>query len=153
VTSESQFQSNTVSRIRLLQVSSITLGVPEEQVLTLTEWNEPTPLPFAPKSVFGVASIQGRMFTVVDVGLILDAETSLHGDRMIVALNGDEQLALAVNSAKESIEIDESQVTSEGESTLIRGRVQLDGKDVLLLDVDALFAGVIRGKERRRRRL
>ena len=153
MTTESQFQSNAVSRIRLLQVSSITLGVPEEQVLTLTEWNEPTPLPFAPKSVFGVASIQGRMFTVVDVGLILDAETSLQGDRMIVALNGDEQLALAVNSAKESIEIDESQVTSEGESTLIRGRVQLDGKDVLLLDVDALFAGVIRGKERRRRRL
>jgi len=153
VTTESQFQANTVSRIRLLRVNSITVGVPEDQVLTVTEWYEPTPLPFAPKSVFGVASIQGRMFTVVDVGLILDLETSLQGDRTIVALHGDEQLALAVNSANDSIEIDESQVTSKGESTLIRGRVQLEGKDVLILDVEALFAGVIRGKERRRRRL
>ena len=93
------------------------------------------------------------MFTVVDVGLILDSETSLQGERMIVALHGDEQLALAVNSAKDSVEIDESKITSEDESTVIRGRVQLDGKDILLLDVDALFAGVIRGKERRRRRL
>ena len=152
MTTESQFQSNTVSRIRLLQLNSITVGVPEEQVLTVTEWNEPTPLPFAPKSVFGVASIQGRMFTVVDVGLILDLETSLKGDRMVVALHGDEQLALAVNSAKDSIEINESQLMNK-ESTLIRGRVHLDGKDVLLLDVYALFAGVIRGKERRRRRL
>ena len=93
------------------------------------------------------------MFTVVDVGLILDSETSLQGESMIVALHGDEQLALAVNSAKDSVEIDESKITSEDESTVIRGRVQLDGKDILLLDVDALFAGVIRGKERRRRRL
>ncbi|PYS68606.1 MAG: hypothetical protein DMF69_19685 [Acidobacteria bacterium] len=76
---ESEFQSNTVSRIRLLQVNSITIGVPEEQVLIVADWYQPTPLPFAPKSVFGVASIQGRMFTVVDVGLILDSETSLQG--------------------------------------------------------------------------
>ena len=139
--------------MRLLQVNSIDLGLPEEQILTVTEWCEPTPLPFAPKPVVGVASIQGRMFTVVDVGLVLDLKTNLQGDRMIVALHGDEQLALAVNSAKHSVEIDESQVTSEAKSTLLRGRVQLDGKEVLLLDVEALFAGVIRGKERRRRRL
>jgi len=93
------------------------------------------------------------MFTVVDVGSVLDVETSLQGDRTLVALHGDEQLALAVNNAKDSMEIDESQVTRDGKSTLIRGRVQLDGKDVLLLDIDALFAGIIRGKERRRRRL
>jgi len=139
--------------VKLLGVNAITLGVLEEQVLTSIEWTDPTPLPFGPASVCGVVSIQGRMFTVVDVGLILGSQTGIQEPRFIVALRGDEQLALAVTEANDIVEIDPKEITPEAESTLVRGKIQLDGKEISLLDIDALFAGVIRGRERRKRRL
>jgi len=38
-------------------------------------------------------------------------------------------------------------------SRLVRGKIQLDGQEVSLLNVDTLFAVAIRGRERRRRRM
>ena len=101
----------------------------------------------------GVASIQGRMFTVVDVASLLGLEMASAGSGFIVALRGDEQLALAVDEASEVVELKPSDITNDGESSLSQGNTQVRGKNVLVLDVARLFAGVIRGQERRRRRL
>ncbi|HEV8366957.1 MAG TPA: CheW domain-containing protein [Pyrinomonadaceae bacterium] len=139
-------------KLRLLQVRSLTLGVVEEDVLTVVEWTQPTPLPFAPVSVMGVASIQGRMFTVVDVASLL-GEVTFEGSGFIVALRGDEQLALACDEASDVEEVKPADIINESESSLIQGNTQVRGKNVLVLDVARLFAGVIRGQERRRRRL
>ncbi len=138
--------------VTLLNVNSQTVAVPTEQILTVSDWIEPTPLPFGPATVIGIVSIQGRMFTVVNLGLILDLDTPHENPLYIVALHGDEQLAIAVASANDVVEIKTNDIASERESTLIRGKTQVNGREVLLIDVDALFAGVIRGRERRKRR-
>lgn len=153
VTNERDKVTNDSVKISLLRTSSITVGVIEDQLLSVIDWVELTPLPFGPTSVFGVVSVQGRMFTVVDIETILGVSTERHETSMIAALRGDEQLAIAVEGTSDVVEINLGDVNPEPESTLIRGKVQVNNLDVLLLDLDALFAGVIRGRERRRRRL
>jgi purine-binding chemotaxis protein CheW len=145
--------SNDSWKVRLLQVQALTLGVSEEKVLTVVKWAAPTPLPFAPPSVIGVVSVQGRMFTVLDVGVLLDNKFAVQNAGAIVALRGDEQLALAVDDTRDVVEVKAGEIKAESASNLIRGTISVRGKDVLLLDIDSLFAGVIRGHERRRRRL
>jgi chemotaxis signal transduction protein len=121
-------------------------------ILAISDWTEPAPLPFAPPSVLGIVSMHGRMFTVVDVAALL-ARKAATQSRSIVALRGDEQLALAVDEPLEVVSVKPDEVVNETETDLIQGTIQLRGEQVLLLDVDSLFAGIIRGRERRRRRL
>jgi len=152
VTTGSDNLSEDVRSLRLLRVDSLTLGVPDEMILAISDWTDPTPLPFVPPSVLGIVSMHGRMFTVVDAAglLALNAATQ---SRSIVALRGDEQLALAVDETLEIVSIKPDEVVNGTEEDLIQGTIRLNGEQVLLLDVDSLFAGVIRGRERRRRRL
>jgi len=135
-----------------MRVESLTLGVPDEMILEISDWTEPAPLPFAPPSVLGIVSLQGRMFTVVDAAVLL-ARKAATQRRSIVALRGDEQLALAVDESLEVISINPDDVVNETDRELIQGTLRLNGKQVLLLEIDSLFAGIIRGRERRRRRL
>jgi len=121
-------------------------------ILEISYWTEPAPLPFAPPSVLGIVSLQGRMFTVVDAAVLL-ARKAATQRRSIVALRGDEQLALAVDESLEVISINPDDVVNETDRELIQGTLRLNGKQVLLLEIDSLFAGIIRGRERRRRRL
>ena len=136
----------------MFRVDSLTLGLPDEMILAISEWTEPAPLPFAPPSVLGIVSTHGRMFTVVDAAVLLARRTATQS-RSIVALRGDEQLALAVDELLETVSVKPGEVMSETETDLIQGTIRLNGKQVLLLDVNSLFAGIIRGRERRRRRL
>lgn len=147
-------------KLRLLQVGSIRLALFEDQITTIAEWSEPAPLPFAPDSVIGVVCIQGRMFTVLDLTDLLGGnkadETNEPGRprQFIVALRGDEQLALAVNASRETIEVSPAAMRSAEESSvqLFLGTVAQAGQDVQVLDVKELFPFVIKGRERRHRR-
>jgi chemotaxis signal transduction protein len=118
---------NEVRQLRALQIGFKRVGVFEDDVFTVAEWSEPTPLPFAPKAVLGVVAIESRIFTVLDLGTHLGSGQPTQR-KQIVALRGDEQLALAVDS------------------------VEIAHDDVQLLDLSTLFAIVMKGQERRRRR-
>ena len=96
--------------------------------------------------------MHGRMFTAVDAAALLARKPATQS-RSIVALRGDEQLALAIDEPLEVVSVNPNEVVNEREIDLIQGTIQLNGEQVLLLDVDSLFASIIRGRERRRRRL
>jgi chemotaxis signal transduction protein len=117
---------NEERQLRTLKIGSKRAGVFEDDVFTVSDWREPTPLPFAPDAVLGIVAIEGRMFTVLDIAKHLAAEPT-GPPTQIVALRGPEQLALAV---------DDSEIAqSEAE----------------LLDLRSLFSTVMKGQERRRR--
>lgn len=146
-------ESSSTTRLRLLQVDSFWLGLPEEEILTIEEFREPTPLPFAPQCVLGVVCLLGRMFTVIDPGALIKANGVLPQmpRRIVVALRGDEQLALTADDVTETIE---SVASSVGRSStqFIGDVVESDGKNIQVLNTSVLFANVIQGRERRRRR-
>jgi purine-binding chemotaxis protein CheW len=130
-------------------------GIFENEIATVATWREPTPLPQAPQTVLGVVSIQGRMLTVLNLAVLLDssAPTNNRSTQNILALRGDEQLALAVDAMAETIEIGGDVLDSDHESKgVLLGVINHSGAEIMILNVKGLFPSAIQGRERRRRR-
>ena len=147
-------------KLRLFSAGSRQFAVFEEEIATVANWQEPAPLPQAPKSVLGIVSIQGRMLTVLDLakfaGWEVDRSSShgVHHGGQILALRGDEQLALAIDMLGETIEISEQSLQIESkESALVLAVLKQGAHDIHILRVTQLFPSAIQGRERRRRRL
>jgi len=141
-------------RMGLLRIDSLTLGVFEEQVIAVNEWSEPTPLPFSPDAVLGIVCVEGRMFTVLDIGGLLGTAAISARRPFIVALRGDEQFALAADSWETPMKVSSSDIETieESSSRLICRIVKLGDQQVPLLETSKLFSEVIQGHDRRRRR-
>jgi purine-binding chemotaxis protein CheW len=142
--------------VQLFRAGSFLCGIFENQVAIVEPWREPTPLPQAPATVLGVVSIQGRMLTVLNLAMLLDSN-AVSADRSpqhILALRGDEQLALAVEAVANIIEIGDGlldELSDSGEG-LVLGVIKHDGAEITILNVKGLFPTAIQGRERRRRR-
>lgn len=124
-------------RLLSFRVGSRLYGVDETKVATVANWRQPTPLPHAPPAVMGVVSLQGRMLTVLDLRRLTSGEnTDNTTPQHVIALRGDEQLALAVGTVEGSIE-------SPSDSNPSR---------IEVINVSSLFSLAIQGRERRQRR-
>jgi purine-binding chemotaxis protein CheW len=149
-------ESDSKRDLRVVFAGSRKLGVFADEIEAITDWRTPTPLPHAPKAVLGVVCIHGRMLTVLDIAALLGERVSVapSSPACIVALRGDEQLALAVDRAGETIALaaDELQDTKNDERSLMLGFVDHGGESITVLNVRELFPAAIRGHERRRRR-
>ena len=129
--------SKGYQRLLSFRVGSRLFGVDESKVATVADWRQPTPLPHAPPAVIGIVSLQGRMLTVLDLRKLIGAvSTDNTPPQLVIALRGDEQLALAVDTVEGSIE-------SPGDT---------NGSPVEILNVNELFPLAIQGRERRQRR-
>ncbi len=146
-------------KLRLFTAGSRHFGIFEDQIATIAQWREPAPLPHAPESVIGVLGIQGRMLTVLDFARLAAREPGAESPpdnnqhRHIVALRGDEQLALAVDELGETAEIPEGvlDIRSEGDG-LVSAVFKHAETEISIIDVKQLFPIAIQGRERRRRR-
>ncbi len=138
--------------LQLLRAGSSLLGIFEDEIATIAAWREPTPLPYAPRLILGVVSIQGRMLTVLDLAALLSPEAlAIEGlSQHIIALRGDEQLALAVDGLDETIGISEEE--AETEKGLFLRVFELENRRISILNTKELFATALQGRERRRRR-
>ncbi|MCA1613006.1 MAG: chemotaxis protein CheW [Acidobacteria bacterium] len=145
-----------------------------EEVESAAENLRPAPLPFAPPAVLGVVPVRGRMRTALDPLLLLDAHAPPDSDagaaqtsapptpphdaagntaRLFVALAGDEQLALACDSAEAPANVRGARLESAPDSlSPVRARVEHEGRAITLLDPSRLFEAAMRGTDRRRRR-
>jgi purine-binding chemotaxis protein CheW len=155
--SHSGLRDNQPTRkLQLLYVGSLQLGVFEDEIATIVDWREPTPLPHAPASVLGVVSVQGRMLTVLDLGALLSETADIDGSSRsyIVALRGDEQLALTIENKGEILELAAQDIKppSGTAGSIVLGDLHRAGQPISVLDVKNLFRAAIRGRERRRRR-
>src|SRR5205085_8702648 len=121
---------------------------------------KPTPLPHAPRAVLGVVCVRGRMRTVLDpLALVGDNEETESATALaptplfIVALRGDEQLALAAESDGGVVRINFDNITPpDTADPSLRGTFEHDGARVLVLDPSRRFDASLRGTERRRQR-
>ncbi len=144
--------------LQLVTAGPAQFGIFADEISGIFPWWEPAPLPYAPKSVLGVVSIEGRMLTVLNLASL---PASAEKDEVprprsghFVALRGDEQLALAVDTVGEKIELVDSATKSQPATagTVVIGVLHYKGADVNLLNLKELFAAAIQGNERRRRR-
>ena len=144
--------------LQLVRAGSVQFGVFADAIATIAPWSDPVPLPLAPNSVLGVVSLQGRMLTVLKLRLLLGGETvskdsSLLNERRLIALRGDEQMALAVDAVGGVVKVAVSDLKpDQNRGSLILKRLQLEGSEVIVLNLRDLFPAAIQGRERRRRR-
>jgi chemotaxis signal transduction protein len=138
-----------------------------DEVEATSENLTPTPLPFAPAPVRGVVSQRGRIFTVIDPLLLLQPDAAPTGapadapalaplsmqtsTPFIVALRGDEQLALSVERIEHELEFFDDEADAPA-SSLLRRTIRHQTGDIALLDPAHLFDAAMKGVERRRRR-
>ena len=139
---------------------SRTFAVFAEHVEGTAEAKMPAALPRAPAAVLGVVCARGRMLTVLDPLELIGGEA--HGWPRslpcVIALRGDEQLALAADESRDAITIAAVDIQrsakseDDGLATVILGIARYGGEEITVLNVDQLFTAAVRRKERRRRR-
>ena len=147
-------------KLQLVQAGQNQFGIFAEQISAIVEWQEPAPLPHAPSSVLGVVSIQGRMLTVLDLAKLAGGEAVLSDTprKLLIALRGDEQLALAIEALGEILQLpgNESKTESitelETVTTPVLGVWQRADAEIKILNLNGLFPAAIQGRERRQRR-
>ena len=163
-TTESQPETPSTARPALqdlfvFEAGDRVLAVFADQVDGTTDARVPAVLPHAPATILGVVCVRGRMLTVLDPIALLTGEALNWPQTLpyVVALRGDEQLALAAQTCRDTITISAADIerpvkSGEDGSGLLIGLVRYAGEKIIVLNHDRLFATAMWQKERRRRR-
>ena len=161
-------------RLFVMRSGARLFAVYADEVEATSDNLTPTPLPFAPPPVVGVVSRRGRMLTLIDPLTLLPEETPNGAPvtapqarpgaatlPIVVALKGDEQLALSVESVEHDIELYDDKPDAPAAAAaaagapggfLLRRIIPYHAGAVALLDPARLFEAAMQGAERRRRR-
>lgn len=132
-------------------------GIFADEADSVTEGFHPTPLPAAPPAVLGLVAVRGRMFTALSPRALLaekgEGNTLETAPRFVLALRGDEQLALAVERIERVLEVLPEEVEPlDRAGRVVRGVLQHERDLIVVLDPAQLFEAAMQGRERRRRR-
>jgi chemotaxis signal transduction protein len=132
-----------------------------DQVDSTAEAKIPAPLPQSPPGVLGVVCVRGRMLTVLDPFALVTGEINPWPAVLpnVIALSGDEQLALAAGERLDTITISAADIEppdvqndEEDQARVALGIARYGGQEITVLSVAHLFAAAMRRRERRRRR-
>ena len=135
-----------------------TFAVFAEEVEGTADSKNVAALPHAPPAVLGVLCVRGRMLTALDPVALLTGERLTWPREVpcVVALRGDEQLALAAESFGSTITIFETDIEAMADSgpdaRAVVGILRHGGAEIRVLSVPRLFAAAFQRTERRRRR-
>src|SRR6267378_1963815 len=139
-----------VRKLQLFRSGAFHFGILANDIAAIVAWREPTPLPHAAKSVLGVVSVHGRMLTVLDLATLTghEAVSSDAPAQHLIALRGDEQLALAIETLGETIEIAEDDFNAKRETLepLVLGVLDREGAETTILNPKELFPTAIQGR-------
>lgn len=96
------------------------------------------------------------MLTVLDLATLTGSEAASSDApaQYLIALRGDEQLALPIETLGETIEIADDDFNAKRETgePLVLGVLHREGAEINILNPKELFPTAIQGRERRRRR-
>lgn len=131
-----------------------------EDVEGTADAKRPAPLPHAPPAVLGVVCIRGRMLTTLDPTALIAGEKKIWPAELpcVIALRGDEQLALAADSVGETITVAATDIepaatgADDQSGNVMVGISRHAGHEIAVLNTGSLFAAAVHRKERRRRR-
>ena len=132
-------------------------GVDVEKVQEVIRYQIITPVPLAPRVVRGLINLRGQIVTAVDLRRLLQVED--RQDRRlpinIVSQTSQGIFSLLVDRIGDVLEVDEACFehppdTLEGIAReLIQGTYKLQGRLLLLLNVEKLFSPAILNRQRR----
>ena len=122
-------------------------GISALKVQEIKGWEKVTPIPNSPAYIRGVLNLRGLIVPVIDLRLRFNIEEIGYTPvTAIVVVNISERLAgLVVDSVSDVIEVSDDQrcvapdFEGHEDREFISGLAQIDGKLLILLDVDRLI--------------
>jgi len=139
----------------VVQAGRRLIGIFTDNVAGIARGKSPSPLPRAPASVLGVVAFRGRMLTVLDLLVLLGDPANELPPALIVALSGEEQLAIVADASHGAIQISSQDIEDlphDGDAGLVSGTLRRYGDQIQIIDVAHLFGATMQQRERRRRR-
>jgi purine-binding chemotaxis protein CheW len=123
-------------------------GLDVFQVHEILRYTEPTSMPKAPAFVEGVLDVRGALVPVVDLRKRFETPTLRYDDdtRIVLVDFQGERLGLVVDEVTEVLRAPETAVSAPPAyvkglaAEFIRGIVRLDGRLVVLLDLDRILS-------------
>ena len=114
-------------------------------------WTSATPLPHAPSTSRGVVNLRGAMLPVVDLGALLGlSATATTKQNVIIVVEASEQVVgLLVDGVSDILTCTNEMlqpappIAAGAGIANIAGLVEIDGRLLTLLQLDALVAGLI----------
>jgi chemotaxis signal transduction protein len=134
-----------------------TFAVFADDVEGTADLKQVAPLPHAPAAVLGVLCVRGRMLTTLDPLALITGERLLWPTVLpcVIALRGDEQIALAAESFGNTITLFDSDIEAappELTHGALAGISIHGGEEITIFSVPNLFLAAFQRPERRRRR-
>lgn len=123
-------------------------GLDVFQVHEILRFTEPTPMPKAPAFVEGVLDVRGTLVPVVDLRKRFEVHELRYDDdtRIVLVDFQGERLGLVVDEVSEVMRVPETAVTPPPQyvkglaAEFIRGIVRLEGRMVVLMDLDRILS-------------
>jgi len=136
-----------------------TFAVFTDQIDATVEARPVARLPRAPAAVVGVVCVRGRMLTVLDAAVILQANEQQWTQTLpfVIVLRGDEQVGLVAETCRDTVtisaeDIEPAKSAGNSDPPMALGTVTHGGESVIILDAARLFRCAVQRRERRRRR-
>lgn len=145
-TIEKSKSSKTEEQFLTFKLCGQEYGISALKVQEIKGWEKVTPIPNSPAYIRGVLNLRGLIVPVIDLRLRFNLdEIGYTAITAIVVVNISERLAgLVVDSVSDVIEVSEDQLCAapdfEGhkDREFISGLAQIDGKLLILLDIDRM---------------
>jgi chemotaxis signal transduction protein len=119
-------------------------AIPVAAARLVTRGVTPIPLPGSSPRLLGLAQIGGEPVAVVNLHALLDPTGAAGGGNdlnvMVRRLDGSASLGLAVDEAFGVVEVPEVRSPDPADPAWLVGRAAIDGRELVILDVERLIA-------------
>ena len=145
---ESQSKDDPTQRWVTFHLESETYGIAVTQVREVLRLTEIAPVPGAPEYVLGIINLRGNVVTVMDARkrFNLQPTDTTDSSRIVIIEVDGQEVGILVDSVAEVVDIPQSAVEaapnvgSDDASRFIQGVTSLDGKLLILVDLNRLLS-------------
>jgi purine-binding chemotaxis protein CheW len=145
----------------LFKVAGVEYSLPAREIVFMDAYAGATRVPGTPRWIVGLVQVRGRVVTAIDLGLRFGAEaiTPGLGTRVIVIEREQRLLGLVVESARDVVRIESTEVHSppsmigDAEHRFVRGVVKVADRLVMQLDLDRVIGAEAEGQQHGEERL
>ncbi|MGE5552717.1 MAG: chemotaxis protein CheW [Betaproteobacteria bacterium] len=135
------------TQLVVFRLANEDFGVPIGQVKEINRLVPITSIPKAPPAVLGVINLRGRIIPVFSLRQRLGFDRGETDDatRIVVAEVGSETIGFVVDAVTEVLRLEDTAIepapegSGEIDSTFIRGIGKVDGRLIIVLDVEKVF--------------
>jgi purine-binding chemotaxis protein CheW len=134
-------------------------GVEILRVQEIRGWDRVTPVPYSPAYVLGIMNLRGVIVPIIDLRSRLNIERAAYGASTVVIVvrvrsrTGEKTAGLVVDAVSEVYSVAGAAITptpalgNTAERACVSGVAAVEGKLILLLDIDALLEACVESED------